>query len=279
MNHERLYHQLALMSSRQKRTRSPGCKTTTPAALVCNPQLRDPLTIAYSYCSDPTPLRRTCRFMALCWEHAVYLEGDLPCPFVTAAAGFQWPDCLVHPPVLLTEGANKLLYMAPVSRVVFTRIPGLEAIADDAMEGPCGERINFWKLPERPACADTLDVTSLPRLTRIGNSFTPRHIIHLTLQDLPNLETIDKWFCYACRSLKEFELTDLPRLTCLGEQFMQECSRLRRVTLSRLPRLTTVGVDALADCALLEELHLSHLPKLVDQGIGEGFLEVSATVT
>ena len=51
-------------------------------SILCNPQLRDPMTLALSYMPNPGLFRPACRFTAECWEHAKYLEVVLYCPQV-----------------------------------------------------------------------------------------------------------------------------------------------------------------------------------------------------
>ena len=45
-------------------------------------ELRDPLTIAISFMPNPGPFRACNRLTVNIWDHAIYLEGFLPCGYV-----------------------------------------------------------------------------------------------------------------------------------------------------------------------------------------------------
>jgi hypothetical protein len=122
-------------------------------SFLCSSELRDPLTRTVSFMVNPSPFRQCCRFTVECWDHAIYLEGELSCPTVLG------PSLLTS----LVESTNvgaRVLGSAPmtqkniskhhkvVSNLRFFNIPQLSAGVHGWMMGFTSLIvIHFEKLP------------------------------------------------------------------------------------------------------------------------------------
>ena len=74
--------QVNLDSEDSKSEKNNHSEEKSMASRFCDPQLRDPLTVAVTYMRNPGRFRVCCKFTKLVWEQTLYLEVQLPCPYM-----------------------------------------------------------------------------------------------------------------------------------------------------------------------------------------------------
>ncbi len=118
-----------------------------------------------------------------------------------------------------------------------------------------------------------LDLTPLANVNSIGNNFLSdcELIESLDLSPLKQITEMNDWFLSNLSKLKSINLLQLNLVTKIGKSVLVNCSKLTSVDLSGLKNLSTIGKSFMFRCINLQSINLSGLSKL--QNIGDDFLE------
>ena len=212
----------------------------------CNPQLRDPLTIAISFMRKPTRFRACCQFTLGVWDQAVYLEGELPCAVGELTAADQDSDhgrlTVPLPLHTLSDDGSK------IRAITVKNIPNLCSLDEGCLA--------FWPLK-------TAVIYNLPALTEVESCWLNRcsSLESFTIGNLPKLRKVGSLFLHKCLSLTELVFQNLPQLTQVGDHWMCDCTSLQSVTISNLPALSKVGFAFLSNCPSLKFAVFRDLPQ------------------
>ena len=101
---------------------------------------------------------------------------------------------------------------------------------------------------------ETLDLSAVLSLRRVGNSFLDRSSIRNVIF-APNIETFGNSCLNGCASLTALDMSHMHRMTELPWLFANGCSSLLSARLP--PNLTEVGIGVFGSCAQLAALGLS----------------------
>ena len=261
---------------------------------ICDPQMTDAWSKIISFIRQPSLLRACSKGMKKCWEHAVYLERDLPCCYAepmhissslsaggaehrdedTSRGGGAFPltlklglsrlkePCTVYVSLPKATTMNETGHLGTgVKRVFLANLPKLKTLEDSVL----GQKEN-----------DTLEevhVTDLPELESIGEGFLYKSVAlrSVTFQRLPQLSKVGNAWVSDCHHLTKLEIVNLPSLKTIGAYWAADCSKLQEAIFKDLPELQKVGGSWLKHCAKLEKVQFINLPKLAE--VGNGWLE------
>ena len=261
---------------RAKRDRSLEPTVAAANCFLCNPQLRDPLTIALGFMKNPAMFRVCCHFTRNVWDQAVYLEGELPCAFgeLTPTPDGGSDDVTVRTVPLPLHPKPNFFNEIPVSAVVLRNNTQLTELKSNLLVDTSSFRgaISFIHLPNlRRIDHDFIDRASLtkvvfqnlPALTEVGRSWVCActSLKTAVFQDLPELTQVDNCWLHRCTSLESVTIRNLPKLVKVGDSFLYHCSSLQTVVFQDLPELTEVG-SWMSNCDSLESITINNLPRL-----------------
>ena len=202
-----------------------------PTCFLCNPQLRDPMTIAVSFMKNPARFRRCCQFTVKVWDQAVFLEGPLP----SAIGQFGAPANVSHMtsfPLLLpnlearnNQKTKNQICKNQICTLTLQNIPRLTKLEDNFL-------YYYYTSLKEAVFQD------LPELTEVGGRWMSRctALESITMSNLPKLSKVGDWFLYNCTSLKEAVLQDLPELAEGEDGWIGSCTTLRSITITKVPR-------------------------------------------
>jgi hypothetical protein len=128
------------------------------------------MTKAISFMANPGPFRGCCRDTAACWDQAIYLEGELPCPSVLPLSA---STALGGAPVL-----ERNIDKHKIQRLRVFNIPQL------------GAKLDNWM-----ASLENLAVVhfeNLPSLQTVGDFwlFECTALTSVHFENLPSLQTV-----------------------------------------------------------------------------------------
>ena len=283
--------------TRSKRNRSPQEKEELAYPIVCRPEMMDPWSIIISYTRGPGFLRASCSFLNACWEHALYLEGELPCPYWSLDSAQRGQPRIsaddaksegqqAQPRVPIKSewvpylGSNSYGLGGDVDwdqekyrlRLHFARIPKVVSLDEYVQfHGNCAAISVIQMADLEELGASTLSMCyqvrelllhDLPTFTDTLSSFWEyENIERLSLRNLPALEELAEGAFSTCGNLEEVTLQRLPSLTKLGSQFLCT-SGVVEFRLEGLGALETIGDCFLFHCTSLREVVLGDLPVL-----------------
>jgi hypothetical protein len=182
---------------------------TAPHAPICDAQLRDPMTTAIGFMLNPGPFRGCCRQTVACWDQAVYLEGELPCPSALPVPG---STALGGAPVLETNiGRHK------IEKLRVFNIPHLGAKLDKWMAGLENLAV--------------LHFENLSRLQTVGECWlyecTALTSVHF--ENLTSLQTVGHFWLSRCTALASVHFENLSSLQTVGDFWLEGCTALASV--------------------------------------------------